>query len=85
MDPRNEIFPNSWGEEVLDAPKMIVVGTKLTEVRVNVTGLMEGHSDKMVCSIFVPDKAGRHPQPRKETKQKKVEQYCEDSIRYLAR
>src|SRR5271154_1598240 len=48
------------GEVVLDALKMILIGTSLTEVLTSVTRLIEAHSDGMLCSIFVLDKDGQH-------------------------
>jgi len=48
------------GAVVLDALKMILVGTSLTEVLTSVTRLIEGHSDGMLCSIFLLDQDGQH-------------------------
>ena len=48
------------GEVVLDALKMILIGTSLTEVLTSVTRLIEAHSDGMLCSIFLLDKDDQH-------------------------
>jgi PAS domain S-box-containing protein len=48
------------GEAVLDALKMILVGTSLTEVLTSVTSLIEAHSNGMLCSIFLLDKDDQH-------------------------
>jgi formate hydrogenlyase transcriptional activator len=40
-------------EEVLDALKMILVGSPLNEVLTSVTRLIEAHTDGMLCSIFL--------------------------------
>jgi formate hydrogenlyase transcriptional activator len=48
------------GEAVLDALKMILIGTSLTEVLTSITRLIEAHGDGMLCSIFLLDKDGRH-------------------------
>src|SRR5271169_1099913 len=48
------------GEVVLDALKMILIGTSLTDVLTNVTRLIEAHSDGMLCSIFLLDTDGQH-------------------------
>src|SRR5271169_2046363 len=47
-------------EAVLDALKMILIGTSLTEVLTSVTRLIEAHSDRMLCSIFLLDEDGQH-------------------------
>src|SRR5579862_232961 len=47
-------------EAVLDALKMILIGTSLTEVLTSITRLIESHSDGMLCSIFLVDKDGLH-------------------------
>jgi formate hydrogenlyase transcriptional activator len=48
------------GEVVLNALKMILIGTSLTEVLTSVTRLIEAHSDRMLCSIFLLDEDGQH-------------------------
>src|ERR1700735_5004963 len=48
------------GEAVLDALKLILIGTSLTEVLTSITRLIEGHSDGMLCSIFLVEKDGLH-------------------------
>src|SRR5580698_6832208 len=47
-------------EAVLDALKMILVGTSLTEVLTSITRLIEAHSDGMLCSIFLVERDGLH-------------------------
>jgi hypothetical protein len=61
VSPRSPGCPQTLsGEAVLDALKMILIGTSLTEVLTSVTRLIEAHSDGMLCSIFVLDKDGQH-------------------------
>src|SRR6204780_4963892 len=48
------------GEAVLDALKLILIGTSLTEVLTSITCLIEAHSDRMLCSIFLVEKDGLH-------------------------
>src|SRR6202167_5250073 len=48
------------GEAVLDALKLILIGTSLTEVLTSITRLIEAHSDGMLCSIFLVEKDGLH-------------------------
>src|SRR5277367_4303270 len=47
-------------EAVLDALKLILIGTSLTEVLTSITRLIEAHSDGMLCSIFLVEKDGLH-------------------------
>src|SRR6202041_1299306 len=47
-------------EAVLDALKLILIGTSLTEVLTSITSLIEAHSDGMLCSIFLVEKDGLH-------------------------
>jgi formate hydrogenlyase transcriptional activator len=47
-------------EAVLDALKLILTGTSLTEVLTSITRLIEAHSDGMLCSIFLVEKDGLH-------------------------
>jgi formate hydrogenlyase transcriptional activator len=47
-------------EAVLDALKMILIGTSLSEVLTSIASLIEGHSDGMLCSIFLVAKDGLH-------------------------
>jgi formate hydrogenlyase transcriptional activator len=47
-------------EDVLDALKMILIGTCLTEVLTSVIRLIESHSEGMLCSIFLVEKDGMH-------------------------
>ena len=47
-------------EAVLDALKLILIGTSLAEVLTSVTRLIEAHSDGMLCSIFLVEKDGLH-------------------------
>jgi formate hydrogenlyase transcriptional activator len=49
-----------FSEAVLDALKMILIGTSLTEVLTSITSLIEAHSDGMLCSIFLVEKDGLH-------------------------
>jgi formate hydrogenlyase transcriptional activator len=48
------------GEAVLDALRLILIGTSLTEVLTSITRLIEAHSDGMLCSIFLVAKDGLH-------------------------
>jgi len=45
---------------VLDALKMILLGTPLNEVLTTITRLIEGHSTGMLCSIFLLDEDTRY-------------------------
>jgi formate hydrogenlyase transcriptional activator len=45
-------------EAVLDALKLILIGTCLNEVLTSITRLIEAHSDGMLCSIFLVEKDG---------------------------
>jgi hypothetical protein len=47
-------------EAVLDALKLILLGTSLGEVLTSITRLIEAHSDGMLCSIFLVEKDGLH-------------------------
>src|SRR5258707_12423778 len=47
-------------EAVLDALKMILIGTSLNEVLTSITRLIEAHSEGMLCSIFLLDEDGLH-------------------------
>src|SRR5271155_1007135 len=47
-------------EAVLDALKLILIGTSLTEVLTSITRLIEAHSSGMLCSIFLVEKDGLH-------------------------
>src|SRR6202167_4332091 len=47
-------------EVVLDALKLILIGTSLTEVLTSITRLIEAHSEGMLCSIFLVEKDGLH-------------------------
>src|ERR1700685_3848777 len=64
---QNQASPSSLGrpqtlsgEAVLDALKMILSGTSVTEVLTSIVRLIEAHSDGMLCSIFVLDNDGQH-------------------------
>jgi hypothetical protein len=52
--------PTLSGEAVLDALKMILIGTPLSEVLTSVTRLIETQRPGMLCSIFLLDAAGVH-------------------------
>jgi formate hydrogenlyase transcriptional activator len=47
-------------EAVLDALKLILIGTSLTEVLTSITRLIEAHSSGMLCSIFLVEEDGLH-------------------------
>jgi formate hydrogenlyase transcriptional activator len=47
-------------EAVLDALKLILIGTSLTEVLTSITRLIEAHSSGMLCSIFLVQEDGLH-------------------------
>jgi formate hydrogenlyase transcriptional activator len=47
-------------EAVLDALKLILMGTSLTEVLTSITRLIEAHSSEMLCSIFLVEEDGLH-------------------------
>src|SRR5260370_8434521 len=49
-------------EAVLDALKMILIGTSLNEVLTSITRLIEAHSEGMLCSIFLLYEDGLHLQ-----------------------
>jgi formate hydrogenlyase transcriptional activator len=59
--PTSPVSPRTLSSEaVLDALKMILIGTSLTEVLTSITSLIEAHSDGMLCSIFLVEKDGLH-------------------------
>ena len=45
---------------MLDALKMIFIGTPLNEVLTTITRLIEAHSTGMLCSIFLLDEDRLH-------------------------
>jgi formate hydrogenlyase transcriptional activator len=47
-------------DAVLDALKMILLGAPLNEVLTTITRLIEAHSTRMLCSIFLLDEDGLH-------------------------
>jgi len=47
-------------EAVLDALKMILLGTSLGEILTSVVRLIESHSEGMLCSIFLLEEDGLH-------------------------
>ncbi len=47
-------------ESVLDALNLIFAGAPLTEILKSIVGLIEGHSEGMICSIFLVEKDGVH-------------------------
>src|ERR1700691_1233386 len=47
-------------EAVLDALKLILIGTSLTEVLTSITRLIEAHSSGMLSWIFLVEKDGLH-------------------------
>ena len=49
-------------DAVLDALKMILLGASLNEVLTSLIGLIEAHSEGMLCSIFLLDEDGLHLQ-----------------------
>jgi putative intracellular protease/amidase len=60
----NQALPTSSqvlsSEAVLAALKMILTDAPLNEVLTGVTRLIEAHSDRMLCSIFLVEKDGLH-------------------------
>ena len=48
------------GEAVLDALRLILIGTSMAEVLTSIICLIEAHSDGMLCSIFLVEKDGLH-------------------------
>src|ERR1700734_1700374 len=60
----NQALPTSAqvlsSEAVLDELKMILTDAPLNEVLTSVARLIEGHSDGMLCSIFLVEKDGLH-------------------------
>jgi formate hydrogenlyase transcriptional activator len=64
FEPASPTSPGSprtlSSEAVLDALKMILIGTSLTEVLTSITSLIQAHSDGMLCSIFLVEKDGLH-------------------------
>jgi len=51
---------NPAGDAVLDALKMMLLGTPLNEVLTSITRLMEAHSKGTLCSILLVDEDGLH-------------------------
>ena len=49
-------------DAVLDALKMILIGASLNEVLTSLIGIIEAHSEGMLCSIFLLDEDGLHLQ-----------------------
>src|ERR1700739_4232745 len=47
-------------ESVLDALNLILAGGPLTEILKRIVGLIEGHSEGMICSVFLVEKDGVH-------------------------
>jgi formate hydrogenlyase transcriptional activator len=47
-------------ESVLDGLNLILAGAPLTEILKSIVGLIEGHSEGMICSIFLVEKDGLH-------------------------
>jgi formate hydrogenlyase transcriptional activator len=47
-------------DEILNALKMILVGTPLNEVLTSLTRLIESHGNGMLCSIFLVERDGLH-------------------------
>ena len=47
-------------EAVLDALKMILLGTSLSEILTSVARLIESHSEGVLCSIFLLEEDGLH-------------------------
>ena len=47
-------------EALLDALKMILIGTSLVDVLTSITRLIEDHSEGMRCSIFLVQPDGLH-------------------------
>jgi formate hydrogenlyase transcriptional activator len=47
-------------ESVLDALNLILAGAPLTEILKSIVGLIERHSEGMICSIFLVEKDGAH-------------------------
>src|SRR5271155_1746688 len=47
-------------ESVLDALNLILAAAPLTEILKSIVGLIEGHSDGMICSIFLVEQDGVH-------------------------
>jgi hypothetical protein len=47
-------------ESVLDALNLILAGAPLTEILQSIVGLIEGHSEEMICSIFLVEKDAVH-------------------------
>jgi formate hydrogenlyase transcriptional activator len=60
----NPLLPRSAvglsAESVLDALNLILAGVPLPEILKSIVGLVEGHSEGMVCSIFLVEKDGVH-------------------------
>src|SRR5271154_2827230 len=47
-------------ESVLDALNLILANAPLVEILKSIVGLIEGHSEGMICSIFLVEKDGLH-------------------------
>jgi len=47
-------------ESVLDALNLILAGAPLTEILKSIVGLIEAHSEGMICSIFLVEEDGMH-------------------------
>src|SRR5262245_55351761 len=47
-------------EKLLDALKMILMGTSLEDVLTSIARLIEAHSNGMLCSIFLVEEDGLH-------------------------
>src|SRR5271170_5881015 len=58
--PTSPVSRTLSSEAVLDALKMILIGTSLTDVLTSITCLIEAHSAGMLCSIFLVEKDGLH-------------------------
>ena len=60
-DDANTHRPGTLSNEVLlDALKMILTGTSLVDVLVSIARLIEGHSNGIICSIFLVQPDGVH-------------------------
>ena len=52
--------PTASSEAILDALNLILAGAPLNEVLNSIARLIEGHSQGMLCSIFLVEKDGMH-------------------------
>ncbi len=52
--------PTASSEAILDALNLILAGAPLNEVLNSIASLIEGHSQGMLCSIFLVEKDGMH-------------------------